>query len=110
MEPRVKIRQLWEILAEKALSATPGLGRAIAAYAAQALQPGTTDAEVPEALRGFVTKVARHAYKVTDDDISALKSAGYTEDQIFEITLVAAVGVARAQREAGLRALKGGAQ
>jgi alkylhydroperoxidase family enzyme len=75
-------------------------------------QPGQTeprlrraasdDEDVPEPLRGYVRKVARHAYKVTDEEVAALKEAGYSEDQIFEITISAAVGAAVRRLDAGL--------
>jgi len=37
--------------------------------------------------------------------VAALQAAGYTEDQLFELTVSAAVGAARVRLEAGLRAL-----
>lgn len=63
--------------------------------------------ELPEPLRGYVDKVRRHAYKVTAGDVAALKAAGYTEDQIFELTASAAVGAGMARLEAGLAAIAG---
>lgn len=61
---------------------------------------------LPAAARTYLEKVARHAYKVVDADVEALKAAGWSEDAIFEATLAAAVGAARARLEAGLRALR----
>ncbi|MGH7857756.1 MAG: hypothetical protein ACREQY_10540 [Candidatus Binatia bacterium] len=63
------------------------------------------DHDVPEPLRPYVSKVFRHAYKVTDEDAGALRDAGYSEDQIFEATLAAALGAARIRLRAGLAAL-----
>ena len=63
--------------------------------------------DVPFALRPYVEKVARYAYKVTDEDIQALQQAGYSEDAIFEITVSAALGAGMARLERGLAALKG---
>lgn len=66
----------------------------------------TEDADaLPEALRPYATKVTRHAYKVTDDDIQALRAAGYSEDQLFEATLSIAFGAAYRRLKAGLNAL-----
>src|SRR4051794_16829627 len=59
-------------------------------------------ADVPEALRSYVQKVALHAYRVTDEDVTALKAAGYTEDQIFEVTAAAALGAAIRRLERGM--------
>jgi len=64
--------------------------------------------DVPPNLKAYVEKVAKHAYKVTDNDVEALKQAGYSEDAIFEITVSASVGAANARLERGLAALKGG--
>lgn len=92
--------------------------------------PGTTDAVLREAVEGlaaeaggraeggeigripsdlteYIEKVIRHAYRVTDDDISRLKETGYSEDAIFEITLAAALGAGMGRLERGLAALKG---
>lgn len=69
----------------------------------QALALGT---EVPEPLGAYAQKLRRHAYRVTDDDILALRRAGFSEDQIFEATLAVALGSASICIDAGLRALK----
>lgn len=63
--------------------------------------------DVPEPLRAYVDKVARHAYKVTEGDIDDLKKAGYSEDAIFEITLSAALGAGKVRLERALAALGG---
>jgi hypothetical protein len=39
---------------------------------------GRTD-DMPEAMRSYVEKVTRYAYRVTDDDVKALLVAGYSE-------------------------------
>jgi alkylhydroperoxidase family enzyme len=65
------------------------------------------EADVPEALRGYLDKVARHAYKVTDEDVEALREAGYSEDQIFEATVSCALGAGLRRLEAGLSAIEG---
>ncbi|HEU4996846.1 MAG TPA: hypothetical protein VFT29_18645 [Gemmatimonadaceae bacterium] len=61
--------------------------------------------ELPAALKPYVEKVARNAYKVSDEDIEGLKRAGYSEDQIFEVTVSAALGAALQRLERGLIAL-----
>lgn len=80
--------------------------------------PGTLDAALraaalggkplPEPLGAYVTKVRERAYEVTDDDVAALRAAGYSEDQIFEATICAAVGVGLHQLERGLAAMREG--
>lgn len=75
---------------------------------------GTTAADLRHAVaRGtpppdlvpLVEKIRRHAYKVTDADLDALR-ARYTEDQIFEIVTSAAFGAAEARLAAGRKALE----
>jgi hypothetical protein len=78
--------------------------------------PGTLDAHVrraaaagaglPEVLSRYVDTVRRHAYRVTDGDVEALKAAGYSEDQLFELTVAAAYGAAADRLRAGLGAMK----
>ena len=46
----------------------------------------------PEAMAGYLTKVRERAYTVVDGDIEALKAAGFSEDEIFEQTVAAAIG------------------
>jgi alkylhydroperoxidase family enzyme len=70
---------------------------------AVAFGPGT---QVPDALRAYADKVALHAYRVTDEDVQALKAAGYSEDQIFEVTAAAAVGAAVRRLQRGLEVLE----
>ena len=78
-----------------------GLRRAVLDRAA-----GARDGVPPE-LKAYVDKVARHAYRVTDEDVAALKRAGHSEDKIFELTVAAAVGAALHRLERGMAALRG---
>jgi hypothetical protein len=57
-------------------------------------------------LAALVNKVARHAYRVTDEDITAAKLSGLTEDQVFEIVVCAAIGQATRQYDTALAALE----
>lgn len=59
-----------------------------------------------EPLAALVDKVARRAYSVTDGDISAAKTSGCNEDQIFELVVCAAIGQATRQHDAALVALE----
>ena len=56
----------------------------------------------------LVNKVARHAYRVpiTDEDFAAVRVAGLSEDQTFEIVVCAAIGVANRQYDIALVALE----
>ena len=86
----------------------PALRRAIAEQSAQlSLRSPQLVEQVPPALVAYVKKVALYAYKTTDEDVEALRKAGYDEDAIFEITLSAALGAGMTRLEHGLAALKG---
>lgn len=56
----------------------------------------------------YASKVRDQSYRITDTDIAALKAAGRTEEEIFEITVAAATGAALHGLDAGLRALREG--
>jgi hypothetical protein len=53
--------------------------------------------------------VARRPYKVTDRDITEVKTAGLSDDQIFEVVVCAAIGQATRQYDAALAALEAAA-
>jgi len=77
------------------------------AVLARAAGPGAPADGLSAPLRRYVDMVARHAYKLTDDDLAALQRAGSSEDAIFEITVSAALGAALGRLECGLAALRG---
>jgi len=64
------------------------------------------DRSVPGPARAYVDTVRRNAYLVTDADVEELKGAGYDEDQIFELTVAAAVAAGLERRDAALRTLR----
>ena len=53
----------------------------------------------------LIEKVADRSYAVTDDDVAAARAAGLSEDQIFELIVCAAVGVADRQYNSATAAL-----
>jgi alkylhydroperoxidase family enzyme len=57
-------------------------------------------------LGALADKVARYAYRVTDEDMTAAKESGLSEDQIFEIVVCAAVGQGTRQYNTALAALE----
>ena len=77
----------------------PGLSDADARLAAFA------NADVDGRLRSLIDKVARTAWKVTDDDVAAVKRAGLSEDEIFELVVCAAFGESSRQLTSALAAL-----
>ena len=77
--------------------------------------PGETDSALrraaaegkgmPVDLQALVDKIHRHAYKVTDEDLARLRTT-YSDDQLFEIVVSAALGASRQRLLAGLAALE----
>ena len=54
----------------------------------------------------YVQKVAQHAFMLNDDDIAELHRAHYSDDQIFEATVSAAVGAGLFRLDCVLNALR----
>jgi alkylhydroperoxidase family enzyme len=61
---------------------------------------------VPPEAEGYAGTVRRHAYRVTDAQVGALRAAGLSEDDIFELTVAAAVGAGLERLDAGMRAMQ----
>ena len=68
----------------------------------EAAQP---DRHAPPEFAAYLEKVRNAAYTVTDADVQALKDAGYSDDEIFEQTVAAAVGAGLHRLEKGLACL-----
>jgi alkylhydroperoxidase family enzyme len=58
----------------------------------------------PPEMDAYLEKVRERAYTVTDRDVDALKDGGFTEDEIFEQTVAAALaeGLHRLDRAEGV--------
>ena len=78
-----------------------GEGKASQEQRAQAF----SGAGVPAPLQALIGKVATRPAQVTDADFAAAKAAGFSEDQLFELVIAAAVGQSARLYEAGLAAL-----
>jgi alkylhydroperoxidase family enzyme len=68
------------------------------------------NAGLSEPMRTLIEKVAHRASAVTDDDVAAVRAAGLSEDQIFEIVVCAAIGQADRQYKTALHALASGTE
>jgi hypothetical protein len=64
-----------------------------------------SNADLPAPLHALIDKVATRPTQVTDADFAAAKAAGFSEDQLFELVVSAAVGQSARLYEAGLAAL-----
>jgi hypothetical protein len=77
-----------------------------AGEASQALRRAAFEGATPGApWTTLVERVIERAHRVTDDDVAAVKAAGQTEDQIFEIVVCAALGQATREHDLAVAAL-----
>ncbi|NKY29572.1 hypothetical protein [Nocardia gamkensis] len=83
---------------------TSEIRRVLRARAAATADPGPHD---PTELATFADLVADRSYRVTEQQIAALKAAGHTDDEIFEATAVAAYGAADRRLRAARLAWEG---
>jgi alkylhydroperoxidase family enzyme len=56
---------------------------------------------LPEPLASYAAKVRDNSHEINDDDIARLHTHGYSEDEIFEVTVAAAVGASLRSLHAG---------
>ena len=63
------------------------------------------NAGLPADLQSLVAKIHAHAYRVTDEDVTAAK-VKYGDDRMFEVIVSAAMGASRKRLDAGLSALE----
>jgi len=68
----------------------------------RAAQP---DRPAPPEFGQYLDKVRNRAYRVTDADVQALKDAGFSDDEIFEQTVSAAVAAGLHRLDKGLSCL-----
>ena len=93
-----KKRAAYRALVDRVLN---GEGRASAELRAGAFG----NAGLPPPLDVLIGKVATTPGQVTDADFAAAQAAGFSEDQLFELVVSAAVGQSARLYEAGLAAL-----
>jgi alkylhydroperoxidase family enzyme len=60
---------------------------------------------LPDVPRSYVNNVWHRAHEITSEDIASLTQIGYSEDQIFELTVSAALGAGLIRLESALSAL-----
>jgi alkylhydroperoxidase family enzyme len=74
---------------------TPELRRAVEAFVVD--QRGHSRSQtlpIPDELITYLEKLALQAYKITDKDMNDLRTAGYEDEAIYEITVTGAFGAA----------------
>jgi hypothetical protein len=91
-------RSIHQLLVNRILH---GPGQAPAEQRARAFE----NRDLPAPLRPLLDKVAADSARVTDADFATAIQAGFTEDELFELVICAAVGQSTRQYKAGLAAL-----
>jgi len=54
----------------------------------------------------YVANIRQHAYKIVGRDVHELRDSGWSEDQIFELSVSAAFGAAQRRLDAALGAVE----
>lgn len=93
-----KKQALHRALVERVLH---GEGRASARQRARAF----ANESISPSMDVLIRKVATRPATVTDADVAAVKAAGFSEDQIFELIVCAGTGQSARRYETGLAAL-----
>lgn len=75
------------------------------AVTAPELRRAAAEGDAPAPWSGYVTEVHRASHDIGDADVVDLRAAGCSEDEVFEVTVAAAVGAALASFDVGRRAL-----
>jgi hypothetical protein len=93
------------VLTSGAAVSTPALRREVFDYVA-ALTRDQVALALPADLAPYARQVALNAYKVIDRDIESLHAAGFNVDEVFELTIVAAVSAGATRLQIALAALE----
>lgn len=100
-----KLKRVIATAAEGAGQVSVALRKATFAWTAGRADGRPPDGEVPEDLHAYLTKLSDTPAQINDADVDALRGE-YSEDQIFEITVLGTLGASVARFDAGMRALK----
>jgi hypothetical protein len=99
----------WQRFVEHALSSPghlpPSLRRAVFSCGRGGGADRTEQADVPADLASFADAVANRSYQVTDDEVTEMRASGWSEDEIFDAIVAAAVGAASVRRDAARQAI-----
>jgi hypothetical protein len=61
----------------------------------------------PSDLETYLKKLSLYAYRITDEDFDTLRDAGYSDEMLYEITIVGSIGAALVGLEKLYEALYG---
>lgn len=94
------------VLTSRSARSSPEVRRAVYQYVASLTLSRQPEAEVPAGAEPYLRKVALDAYKVLDREVDAMRAAGSTVDEVFELTVAAAVSAGVTRMEIAMAALE----
>jgi hypothetical protein len=94
------------VLTSESAHSAADLRRAVYDYVAALTRGEAPAAAVPPAAEPYLRKVAFDAYKVLDREVDAVRAAGLSVDDVFEMTVTAAVSAGVTRMEIALAALE----
>ena len=94
------------VLTSPAVRSSPDVRHAVYRYVAALTRNVAPSTSVPPAADPYLRKVALYAYKVLDREVEAMRAAGSSVDEVFEITVAAAVSAGVTRMELALAALE----
>lgn len=68
---------------------------------------GADEPSMPRELTSYLEKLSLHAYRIDGNDVDALRAIGYSDEMIYEVTIVGAFGSALVGLEQLFEALYG---
>jgi alkylhydroperoxidase/carboxymuconolactone decarboxylase family protein YurZ len=104
--PENVTRLVQRVLTSAAARSSPDVRHRVYQYVAALTRNETPPASVPAVAEPYLRKVALHAYKVLDREMDAIRAAGSSVDEAFEMTVVAAVSAGVTRMELALAALE----
>jgi hypothetical protein len=104
--PATVSQLLTRVFGARSARSSPQLRRAVYDHVAALTRRDGTPPEIPAELQRYVGKVALDAYKVLDREVDAIRAAGYSVDEVFEITVAASVAAGVERMTIALAALE----
>ena len=102
-----KVKKAVDFLFQSPAICSTELRQAVEAHTAHQSGGMRQQQVLPADLVDYLNKITHRASEITDQDIQNLIHAGYSEDEIFEITVCASTGAGLARMEIGLALISG---
>jgi hypothetical protein len=94
------------ILTSRSAKSSADLRNAVYGHVAALTRGEDPPAQVPAETQTYIHKVALNAYKVLDREVDAMRAAGHSIDDVFEMTVAASVSAGATRLEMALAALE----